>query len=240
MRKRTALNLFIAGCLAGMIAGCASTKVDEMNEHVGELPKPDQVLVYNFAVSPDEVELDKGLTAKIEELVKKTPRTDAERAAGRQVADALAAHLVKEIQALGLPASRTSNAPPRTGSTLLVKGQFISIDEGNRTERVVIGLGLGRTDVKAITEVYDASSGKQVLASQFETDAKSGDKPGAAETMGVGAATGNLAVSAAATAGTTALSETIGATVEADADRTAKKIAAQLKQYCVMQGWIQP
>ena len=103
-----------------------------------------------------------------------------------------------------------------TGNLLAIKGQFISIDEGNRTERVVIGLGLGRTDVKTLIQVYDHNDGARTLCCQFETDAKSGRKPGMAETMGAGAATGNLVTSAAVGGGLTVTgSETVSAALTA-------------------------
>ena len=240
MKKQTIFNLTLAGCVIGLFAGCASTNVTSQSEYQGFLPKPRQVLVYNFAVSPDEVTLDSGITADIQGLVEKaTPRTDQERAIGRQVADALANHLVTEIQALGLPASRATGTPPADGNnTLEIKGQFVSIDEGNQTERVVIGLGLGRTDVKTMTQVYDQRNGTNILVNQFGINAESGAKPGAAETMGAGAIGGHLVVSAVVSSGVAVGSETFSANVDADADRTAKKIAAQLKDLFLTEGWI--
>ncbi len=240
MKKQTCLKLSVAACVIGLFAGCASTDVTSESEYEGFLPKPKQVLVYNFAVSPDEVVLDSGITADIQGLVDKAPpRTDQERAIGKQVADALANHLVTEIQALGLPASRASGpAPADANNTLQIKGQFISIDEGNQTERVVIGLGLGRTDVKTLTQVYDYRNGSNILVNQFGINAKSGDKPGAAETMGAGAVAGHLVVSAVVSSGVAVGSEAFSANVDADADRTAKKIAVQLKDLFLTEGWI--
>jgi hypothetical protein len=238
MTKQAIVNLSVVAGLAGLLAACASTKVTVENEHGGILPRPDQVFVYDLAVTPEEVKLDSGIASKIEELAKKPPRAEAEIKVGRQVADALSRHLVSKIQAMGLPANRAVGTTPVTGNILAIKGQFISIDEGNRTERVVIGLGLGRTDVKAIIQVYDYDNGARTLCCQLETDAKSGRKPGMAETMGAGAATGNLVTSAAVGGGLTAASEVFSATVEADADRTATKIASQLKPYFKSQGWI--
>ena len=98
-------------------------------------------------------------------------------------------------------------------------------------------MGAGRTDVKASVQVFSDQNGKELLVRQFETDAMSGRKPGAAETLGAGAAAGTLGTAAAVTAGTTALSETLGATVEADAARTAKQIADKLKAFFVARGW---
>ena len=241
MKNRTILKFSIAVCVLALFAGCASTNVTSDSQYMGFLPKPAQVMVYNFAVSPDEVVLESGISADIQDLINKnqTSRTDQERAIGRQVADALANHLVTEIQALGLPASRVSDAPA-AANTLAVKGQFISINEGDQAERVVIGLGLGRTDVRTMTQVYDNRSGTNMLVTQFGINAESGAKPGAAETMGVGAVTGHLLVSAVVSSGVAVGSEAFSANVDADAARTAKKIAAQLKDFFLTQGWIQP
>lgn len=240
MKKTSLLNLTLAGCAAAVLAGCASTNVSDQNQHEGFLPRPSQVYIYNFAVSPDEVKLGTGIAADIEDWSKKTPRTVQERAIGQQVSEALAKHLVSEIQNLGFVALRANGAPPVSGNVLAVQGQFISIDEGNQTERVVIGLGLGRSDVRTRVQVYEYESAKKTVADQFEVDAKSGRKPGAAETMGAGAAAGHLATSAAVSAGLAVGSEEFSANVEADADRTAKSIARQLKEFFVTQGWIQP
>jgi hypothetical protein len=84
----------------------------------------------------------------------------------------------------------------------------------------------------------DYDNGARTLACQFETDAKSGRKPGMAETIGAGAATDHLATAAAVGGGLTVASEALSATVEADADRTATRIASQLKSYFKAQGWM--
>jgi Domain of unknown function (DUF4410) len=240
VKKANLLNLGLAVCLSGLFAGCASTQVTTEGQAQAFFPKPDRVFVYSFAVSPDEVTLDKGISAVIERAAKGASRTEEEKAAGREVADALANHLVTEIRALGLPASRAVGEPPADGNTLTIRGQFISIDEGNRTERVIIGLGLGRTDVKTMTQVRSLQNGKKTLMCEFSTEAKSGRKPGAAETMGAGAVAGHVVESAVVTGAATTVSEVHGATVEADADRTAKDIAKQLKNVFVDQTWITP
>jgi hypothetical protein len=78
------------------------------------------------------------------------------------------------------------------------------------------------------------------LVDSFEVDAKSGRKPGAAETMGVGAAAGHVAVSAAVTAAGAVGAEAFGDNVEADAERTAAKVATVLQGFFERQGWVTP
>jgi hypothetical protein len=240
MKSKIILKLLPMAFAIAFFTSCASTNVNVDSEYQGFLPQPSRVLVYDFAVSPDEVALDNGISGDIQELVKKAPRTEQERAIGRQVADALAKHLVKEIGALGIPAIRASTNVPVAGRALAIKGQFISVDEGNQAERVVIGLGLGRTDVRTLVEAYEYNAGKKVMLEKFGVNAKSGDKPGMAETMGVGAVAGHLATSAVVSTGLAVGSEEFTANVDADADRTAKVIAKQLKDVYIGQGWLQP
>jgi len=222
------------------LVGCAPTSVAVMSETSARLPMPHRVLVYNFAVSPDEIKLDQGISARIEQMAKQTPRTDQERQVGTAVANALSRELVTELQNQGIPAMRAAGPLPAWGNTLEITGQFVSIDEGNRTERVLIGLGMGRTDIRAFVDVLYAGGGTRTNVARFEADAKSGYKPGMAETMGVGAAAGHLGAAAAVSGGLAIGSEAFTATVEADAKRTAKKIAKQMAQFFVDQGWLPP
>lgn len=75
---------------------------------------------------------------------------------------------------MGLSAERAAGVRPSTGNILEVDGQFTSVDESNRTERAVIGLGVGRTDVETQMQIYDARDGKRTFVSEFDTDAKRG------------------------------------------------------------------
>ena len=221
-----------------LLASCGPTKVQTTEQYAGKLPRPDRILVYDFAASPDEVKLDRGLSAEIARAVEGTPRNADELKIGHAVSGALAKELVKEIQGFGLPAERAAGIPPTSGNALLIHGQIVSIDEGNRTERVVIGLGAGRTNVKANVQVFEMTAEGKQKVEQLQADAKSGRKPGMAEMMGIGAVAGTLATSAAVSGSMSAAGEASWETVEADARRLAKNVAKELKQFFVEQGWI--
>ncbi|HME71684.1 MAG TPA: DUF4410 domain-containing protein [Myxococcota bacterium] len=227
--KRKAAAFLVA------LVGCAPTSVNLTYEQGGPLPRPERILVYEFAVSPEEVQLDRGLGADLERMA---PRTAAEIQIRRQAARALANKLVQQINAMGLPAQRAWGAPNYWGNSLLIEGQFISINQGNRTERTVIGLGAGASQVETRVQVYETRSHGLERVEDFITDARSGYKPGMAETMGAGAAAGNLAASAAVSVVGTVASEMLSANVKADAERTANDVANQLQAYFVQQGWI--
>jgi hypothetical protein len=194
-------------------------------------------------VTPQEVELDTGLSADIMqqyEQHKGETRTAEEIKVGHKVADALAEELVKKIRSYGLWAERGFGAPYGNEKDLMVKGQLLSIDEGNRTERVAIGLGAGRTSVQANVQVYEMTAQGLQEVDALRGSAKSGYKPGMGEMMGLGALSGHLLASTVVSGTLSGVSEMTSATVESDAKRLAEKIAADLGNFFVDQGWIPP
>jgi hypothetical protein len=72
----------------------------------------------------------------------------------------------------------------------------------------------------------------------FDANADSGKAPGVAETAGVGAAAGHIATSAAMGGGMHAVSETRHDTVGQDAKRLGDKIAKQIADIGVSEGWL--
>ena len=227
--------------LAGLASVPACTSAQSTMETSGEmLPRPQVVIVDQFAASPDEVQLDEGLSTEIEQAVRAragTSRSEQELQAGRKVADAITDKLVAEIRDMGLSAERGSTVPAGAQSALLIKGQLVAIDEGNRTERMIIGLGAGRSDVRAHVQVYEVTPAGRRLIDTIEVDGKSGLTPGMAETMGVGGLTGHLVVATAVSGGVHVADEAVGANVVADADRAAKGIAKPLSALFAQQGW---
>jgi hypothetical protein len=222
-----------------LVAGCGTSPVQVQQEYAGKrLPRPDKILVYDFAVSPDDVKRTQGVGLELEKLFKKgTPKTGKETDVGRKVAAAFSQELVKEIQKMGLVTERAADLPPTTGNHLLIHGYFLSIDQGNRTERVVIGFGAGRTEVEAHVHIYESTPEGQKEVEALQATAKSGLKPGMAEMMGVGAVTGHLLTSTVVSGGLSTAGELSFQTVEADAKKLAKNVAKELGQFFVKQGW---
>jgi len=224
---------------AGALAGCTSSSSQNLTQ--GQmLPPPRLVVVQSFAVQPSEVQLDPGLSGTIAETVGAAggPPPPAQALdVGYRAATAIARKLVVEIADLGLPAQRGTVLPPGIGNGLIIGGQLVSVDQGNRTERVLIGLGAGRSDVRVRVQVYAVTPQGQRLIDEIEVDAESGLQPGMAETMGVGALTGHLLVSTAVSGGLQVADEALGTSVVVDAGRAAQGIAKQLATLFAQQGW---
>ncbi|WP_447973699.1 DUF4410 domain-containing protein [Nitrospira sp. Kam-Ns4a] len=95
---------------------------------------------------------------------------------------------MKELQALGFPAERTTATAPEGDGVLSITGAFLSIDEGNRARRLVIGFGAGGTAVKTRVVATLGTRSGPLLLQQFETVAESSKRPGMGPMAGMGAA----------------------------------------------------
>jgi hypothetical protein len=229
-------------CLAGLasimfLSGCTSVQLQE--QYSGRLQRPDQIVVLDFAVDADEVQLDDGLAAKAFRSSDLEVVDEKRREISKKVARVFAKKLVAEIQKMGLPAVHETDSPVAGAQeNLVVRGSFVSIDQGDSVKRVTIGLGAGASEVVIQVEVVDWMPEGERVVDRFRVTAKSAKNPGAAETMGAGAIAGHLLVSTAVTAGVQTASESFGTSVEADTSRAAEHTATMMKKFFIRQGWI--
>jgi Domain of unknown function (DUF4410) len=219
------------------ITGCARVSVENVNVRALGLPRPQMIYVHDFAVSADAVALDSALGARALEMAKGTETEDRIKI-GKEIARIVSENLVNEIRAQGMPAQLAGGAP-LPGPTLTVDGQFVSVDEGNRLKRMVVGFGAGASEVRTLVQVYETTNEGRRLVEDFYTTVKSSRKPGMGPMAGAGAAAGRAAASAAASAGIGVLGAR-SQTVEADAKAAAAEIAKELGKLFAEQGWIAP
>ena len=230
VRNAALVTLALAG-----VTTCARTSVEHVNRPAGVLPRPQQIVVHDFGVTPADVSLDSAVGARLERMVQDTPASEQERKVGREVARIVTEHLVKEIDRLGIPAVAASAATPVTGPSLALEGHFLSIDEGNRMRRMVVGFGAGASEVRTCVQVYEITPEGRRLE-DFYTTVKSVRKPGMGPMVGVGAA--GRVVASAVVSGSVGLATAHGQTVEADAQHTAAAIAQERKKFFAEQSWI--
>jgi len=248
MTSKDAIAMVAITCLATVIADevasaqsapqkllVGDTQVEMVASYKGPelLPKPDKILIYNFTVSPDVVAMDESAAARLQRrrLQRREPDADSStEALAKQVQAAFAKTLVSELQKTAMPAERApADDAAMPAHTLIVHGEFTTINQGNKTKRMMIGFGRGASDVQAQVTVSLTTDAPPVVLSEFNLKSKSGKKPGAAATMGVG----SVAVGAAAGG--------VGdrkAGVEADASRMAKAVAKQITEGMISQKWI--
>src|SRR5205809_3965086 len=88
-----------------ILAGCAPTDVNTVQEYSGKSPlaRPDRVLIYDFAVSANDVKLNSAIGARLAHLTTGAQENEEQIKVGRAVAKALSESLVEELDEVGLP-----------------------------------------------------------------------------------------------------------------------------------------
>ena len=234
------LRKYLAAAMIVAATGCMKTTVKPQYERNDvALQRPQRILVYDFAVTPKQVQENQGFFQGLANSADTTTQNEREQEIGQQVANRLAEDLVAGIRDLGLPAERVRARTPVADGALLINGAFLNVDEGNRLHRLVIGFGAGQSVVEARVKVASYSQGSYRSVLEFATHADSGAMPGAAVTMGAGAAaqggaTAGMVVANAAVGGV----KTYRSTVEAAAGRSADQAVAYLSEFFFKQGWI--
>jgi len=238
-RRRATAALSTAFAFA-LLSGCAPTNVTPVQPYQGaQMPRPELVVVTDFLASPDTVKVDTGIGARLRNRLSGTSQATQQSEDDRKVTAKISQVLTTQINKLGFATVHGNDPTSWQGNRrLIVGGEILSIDEGNRTRRNVIGLGAGKSEIQARADVYySTGAGEPRFLQSFAADAQSSRKPGAAETMGVGAATGRAAESAAVGVGAGAA---MSGDVDADSERMAKAMAEQLAGFFARQGWIPP
>ncbi|WP_158932336.1 DUF4410 domain-containing protein [Acidisphaera sp. S103] len=232
---------FLSFACALGLAACNHARVQTTESYLGPMmPRPDHIYVAYFSITPEQVRLDQGIGARITRAADDQPLEAQELQAAQAAQAALAEQLVDRLRKYGLPAE-IAPTEPMGGNDLLVQGQIVGIDQGNRTRRILIGLGAGKSTVSADAQVYRLTAmAPPRFVSAFEGKADSGHMPGAAETMGAGAAAQRIGTSAALTGAAHAGMETRRTSDTAEAGGIADEIALRVGQLAVAQQWIPP
>ena len=232
--------LTAAAAATMLMTGCASAQTADINRTPFAAPvHADIIYVTPFAANTDMVRLDSGgIVKKVASMASGESSADSQYQAAMQAREAVANEIVRDLRAKGLNAERLDGPVPAGVNALIVTGDFSKIDEGKSRRRLLIGLGAGKSDVGASVQVlYQPANGAAVSLEQFSSNADSGHMPGVAETAGVGAVAGHVAMSAAAGAGVHGASEARHDTISADGKRLADAIAKQVVNDTASNGW---
>jgi len=220
-----------------LLGGCASTDIEKRDSRaVGErLPRPERIIVYDINATPDDVPPTSALTGRY--VAAKKPPSPEEVKLGRELGRLVADRLVESLRKMGMTAHRARQGPPPRVGNLVLTGQFITIDEGDKTQRVTIGFGKGSSELKTHIEGYLVTHDGLRLLGSRQVGAEGGKKPGMlAPTVGSIAMRNpvGLVVGSAVNINKEASSETL----EGAAERTADEIAKELEKIFRSKGWI--
>ena len=196
------------------------------------LDLPPLVLVYDFAVDPEDVVVDLFGPS----FLPARPATSAPPVRDEVVANTLAAAMVEQLRARGIRAERAGarTTPPR--EAILVKGQFVTVDGDADSQRMTIGLGEDTSMLRVQVQTYQV------------TDQGALRRIAEREVGGVGIVPPPMpsesatlpprpATSAVITGGLTFVLRS-QASIEADAQRLAELFAERAFDFYRRQGWL--
>ena len=191
------------------------------------LPKPQKILVYDFAINPDDVQVDKVQSLRPRHLITGDKSQNAVAASANKT---FYQELVKAMEKTGIPVEHVAVGTKPTDNAMLIQGSFTSLKEGTKAERDTIGMGTGAADVETKVDVHLKTPTDTVLVSQFQTETKPAANAGSAVPVAAG-----LNPAAVATKSTiTDRKKTVNAYASKTADATAKEIFKSM----AAQGWI--
>jgi hypothetical protein len=220
-----------------LVIGCASTNVTQRDIGVTEsLPRPDQIWVYDFTATPSDVPAESALSGQ---YGAQQTATAAQLAEARTLGAEIARELVADIQGMGLPAMRATSQPALQLNDLVIRGYFVSIDEGSATKRILIGFGSGAAELKTAVEGFQVTERGLRKLGSGTVDSSGGKGPGAAVPAAIAIATANPIGLIVSSAVKVYGEESGSSTIEGRAKGTAAEIAAQIKPRFQQQGWIQ-
>ena len=198
------------------------------------LPRPSRILLHDFAVSEQEVKEYQGIMRQQPTIKDASER---ERLLAKEVKDALAEEVVDGLKSLGFTVERVGRDAEVAGNDILINGQFLTVDEGNPLRRLVIGFGTGTSMVQTQVQVYQGQATRKLM--EFTTESASGKTPGAAATLGVGAAaqggvTAGMVVANAAVSGVKTYKSDVARMAASSGDQAVR----YLSEFFAKQGWI--
>ncbi len=240
LRVDTRFNMTVQACLAAGVLALSSgayaqgplaarVQVNSVAIYTGGTPlaKPARILVYDFMVNPDEVQVDKMQAMRPRHLITGDKKPDAIAAsAGKKYST----ELIKKLAKAGIPVDHAATGSEPAENAMVVQGAFIALKEGHKAERDTIGMGAGGADVETKVDVHLKTSTDTVLLSQFDTNTRAASNMGSAIPL----AAGLNPVSAVAKSTVGDRRKTLNAYASKTADATAKEIFKSM----AAQGWI--
>ena len=224
-----------------LTASCATrvtSSAPYQSAEAASVPRPRRVLVADFQVDPGAVHQDQAIGLRLQRAVNGRSAEAAHEAIAAEVQSAISDTVVEALSKAGLPAEHALPGAVYRPGDVVVSGRVLQIDEGNRTRRMGIGFGVGKSIVEAKAELYAiVPDGPPVLLQTYDGKSDSGRQPG----MAVGASMA-VAHSSAAAGALSALMNVGGevrrSPVGKEAASLGHRLATDIGEFAAERGWI--
>jgi hypothetical protein len=232
----------LRSCAAGLFVllvatGCASTDVTQRQYYDGaQLPRPGRILVYDFTANPAEVPPESAFAAShaVAQMAPTPQELDMTTKLGAEVARQVTA----QLQEAGLPAVQAAGQPAPQVNDIVIRGYFVSTEEGSAMKRMIVGFGSGNAELTTAVEGFQMTPQGLHQLGNATVESGGNKTPGIILPAAVMAATaspiglvvgGTMKLAGEATGRTT---------IEGNASRTADVVSDQLIAAAKRHGWI--
>jgi len=210
--------------VGNVLKGEAKVEILHRYEGAEMLPKPERVVIQDFANNGAFVDDERSSPHR--ESDSGTMPDDLVQ----QLQKSVAKTLIGQFKKMKVESERVSDAGAVVGPALIVQGEFTSIAPGNSRKRIIVGFGLGASDLRTHVIISEVVGGQRTVLLECNIDSRSGRQPGAILTtsgtgFAIGVATGHFG-------------DKLSSTVQADAARMAKLVGKQTKAMMAAQQWI--
>lgn len=205
----------------------AKVKVTTLQTYAGNaLEKPNKILIYDLAVDTD-VQVDKSQKLRPRHLLTGDEKPEAiEKKSQSTFSD----ELTKRLAKTGIPVEHVNSDTAPSDNSLIVQGTFSALRQGDKTQRVTVGVGLGSADVETTIDVRVKTPSQSILLSQFKTETTTAKNIGAAAPAAAGMNPAAVATKSVVTDRKKTLDHYVSKTADASAKEIMKLMAGQ--------GWI--
>ena len=182
------MRTFTSSLLCVLLLGCAGTdlsldkaKIQTVQQSPSRPVKPAVVYVEPFDLGGTVMTPNHGLLSHHPSLLG-GGTADAETRSA-QLGDLLTRTVLQQLTKDGLSARRVVPGSPLPHQGWLVSGKVLTVDEGNRLRRAVIGFGQGASDAQLYVAVSDLTKTDSPPFTELNVDSSTGNAPGAIVTL---------------------------------------------------------
>lgn len=192
----------------------------------GSLPKPDKILVYDLVPSTD-IQVDKSQKLRPRHMIAGDENANA---IAKKSENTFSEELGKKLAKTGIPVQHVAADTAPSDNSLVIQGTFVTLREGDKTQRVTVGMSLGSAQVQTKIDVRLKTSAQAVLVSQFQTETTTANNVGAVVPVAAGLNPAGAATKSVVTDRRKTLNHYVSKTADASAKEIVKLMADQ--------GWI--
>lgn len=131
-RRSSQTNRLLAAASAVLLIGCSASSEKVSVSPPQNMEQPQMIVVYPFAVNPEDVSLNQGFFESTNGDMKGVNETAEQRDIAQNAAEDICVEVATALSEKGHKAICQRRGVPITGGAIIIDGEFTTLTEGNR------------------------------------------------------------------------------------------------------------